>query len=95
MRKFTKSEDDYILANTHHSCVQMAKELTLLFGIKRSHQSVSHRCRILGVSLINENRHEYTNDECDFLITNISSNSYTELRKKFNKKFGLKKQHGP
>lgn len=69
MKKFTPEEDAFIVANANKfGCTQMARELTAAFGINRSHQSVSRRCKeVLKIKLTNNKRNQYTQEQKAFI----------------------------
>ena len=87
MIQFTKAEDAFILENADIGCTQLARELTNRFGIHRRHGVVATHCEeVLGITLKNNNRQQYTKEQIDFLRDNKNV-TLPELASMFNEHF--------
>lgn len=83
--KWTEQEDEFLRGNYHElSGAELTKQLNRVYEMSRCYRTVLERCNKLGLS----KRRRYTEQEAQWLKSNISRYSWGELPNAFNAYFG-------
>ena len=88
--KWTAEEDEFIQNNSdRYGPIEMSKKLESRFGVYRSRNAITNHCKILGITLINPKRHQWTEEQVEWVRTHARSYTKKELVRLFRERFAV------